>query len=133
MKAAQGNPRRVQGGMVLLEVIIALMIFAVVSLGLVMALNQSFGAAQARNQADTAARGLRNQLVLLHAGPLTPGSRDLPDDGSGTRYRLEVDPVPMSDQRKQPLLGLYRATITAQWKDGTHDESQSISELVYQP
>ena len=119
--------------MVLLEVIIALTIFAIVSLGLVMALNQSFGAAQSRNQADIAARGLRNQLVLLHAGPLAPGSRDLPDDGSGTRYRLEVDPAPMNDQRQQPLLGLYRATITAHWKDGNRDESQSVSELVYQP
>ena len=121
--------------MVLLEVLLALTIFAIVSLGLVMALNQSFGAAEDRNQADAVARGLRNQLVLLHGGPLAPGSRELPVDpaASETRYRLEVSAVPMSDQRKQPLLGLYRATITAQWKSGDRVEQQSISELVYQP
>ena len=120
-------------GMVLLEVMIALTIFAIVSLGLVVALNQSFDAGRDRNQADWAARGLRNQLALLHAAPLAPGSRDLPDDGSGTAYSLEVDPVPMTDQRKQPLLGLYRATISAKWKDGKQVQTQSVSELVYQP
>lgn len=125
--------RQARGGMVLFEVIIALTIFAVVSLGLVVALDQSFGAAQDRNQADKAARGLRNQLALLHGGPLAPGTRDLPDDGSGTTYSLEVDPVPLTDQRKQPLLGLYRATISAKWKDGKQVETQSVSELVYQP
>jgi prepilin-type N-terminal cleavage/methylation domain-containing protein len=120
-------------GMVLLEVIIALTIFAVVSLGLVLALNESFSAAQDRNAADAVARGLRNQLVLLRAAPLAPGDRDLPDDGSGTTYHLDIAPEPMLDQKKQPVLGLYRATINAQWKRDGHAEKQEISELLYQP
>jgi prepilin-type N-terminal cleavage/methylation domain-containing protein len=133
MNAPRFHRRKARRGMVLFEVIIALTIFSVVSLGLVVALDQSFGAAEDRNQADRVARGLRNQLTLLHAGPLAPGARDLPDDGSGTIYNLEVDPVPMLDQRKQPLPGLYRATLSAKWKDGGQVETQSISELVYQP
>jgi type II secretory pathway component PulJ len=119
--------------MVLLEVIIALTIFAVVSLGLVVALNESFNAAQDRNAADAAARGLRNQLALLRAAPLAPGDRDLPDDGSGMNYHLIVAPEQMTDQKKQPVLGLLRATITARWKRDGRVESQEISELVYQP
>ena len=119
--------------MVLLEVIIALTIFAVVSLGLVIALNESFSAAQDRNAAADAARGLRNQFALLRAAPLTPGDRDLPDADSGMTYHLAVAPEPMSDQKKQPVLGVYRATLTAHWKRDGHVEEEQISELVYQP
>jgi type II secretory pathway component PulJ len=119
--------------MVLLEVVIALTIFAVVSLGLVIALNESFSAAQDRNAADASARGLRNQLALLRAAPLAAGDRDLPDDGSGMTYHLTIAPEQMNDQKKQPVLGLLRATITAHWKRDGQVESQEISELIYQP
>jgi len=121
--------------MVLLEVLLALTIFAVVSLGLVMAISQSLDAAQDRNQVDLALRGMQNQLALLHGDPLVPGSRDLPGDGGagGTLYHLDVEAVPMMDQRKQPMLGIYRATITATWKSGHQAEKRSISQLVYQP
>jgi type II secretory pathway pseudopilin PulG len=121
------------GGMVLLEVVIALTIFAMVSLGLVIALDESFGAAKDRNVADQAARGLRNQLALLHGATLAPGERDLPDDGSGMSYSLAVAPEPMNDQKKQPVLGVYRATLIATWKRDGQVEKQEISELVYQP
>ncbi len=133
MNASRFQRRPARGGMVLFEVIIALSIFAVVSLGLIIALDHSFDAAEDRNVADKAARGLRNQLALLHAGPLNPGASTLPDDGSGTTYHLDVEPAPMTDQRKQPLLGLYLATITATWKEGKAVETQSVSQLVYQP
>jgi prepilin-type N-terminal cleavage/methylation domain-containing protein len=124
---------RARRGMVLLEVVIALTIFAVVSLGLVTALDHSFSAAEDRNAADAVARGLRNQLALLRAAPLVPGGRDLPDDGSGMTYHLDVAPDPMTDQKKQPVLGIYRATLTAQWKRDGRVETQQISELFYQP
>ncbi len=133
MNLARFQERKGRRGMVLIEVIIALTIFAMVSLGLIVALDQSFGAAQDRNQADKAAQGLRNQLTLLHAGRLLPGTHDLPDDGSGTTYQLVVDPVVMTDQHKQPLPSLFRATIQATWKEGTRTETQSVSQLVYQP
>jgi prepilin-type N-terminal cleavage/methylation domain-containing protein len=132
MKPHSSNPC-LQHGFVLLELMIALTIFAVLSLGLVTALNESFHAAQDRNAADRAARGLRNQLALLRSAALAPGDHDLPDDGSGMAYHLKVAPESMEDQKKQPVLGIYRATITAQWKSDGLVEKQQISELVYQP
>lgn len=131
MKAHSLRSRR--RGFVLLEVMIALCIFAVLSLGLVTALSESFRAAEDRNTADQAARGLRNQLALLRGAPIAPGERDLPDDGSGTTYHLAVAPEPMLDQKKQPILGVYRATIFAQWKSGGQVEKRQLWELVYQP
>jgi prepilin-type N-terminal cleavage/methylation domain-containing protein len=120
-------------GMVLLEVLAALTLFAVVSLSLVIALNESMGAAKDRNLADAARRGLANQLSILRGAPLTPGEQDLPDDGSGFLYHCKIEPEPMQDQKKQPVLGIYRATITVKWKSEGHAEDRSVSELLYQP
>src|SRR5271156_5042787 len=88
-------------GMTLLEVMIALTIFTTVAFSLVIALDSSFDAAGARNEIDAAMRGLDNHLALLHQGRVLPGETDLPDDGSGIRYRQEVVPQQMLDQKKQ--------------------------------
>jgi prepilin-type N-terminal cleavage/methylation domain-containing protein len=120
-------------GMVLLEVLAALTLFAVVSLALVVALNESMDAAKDRNLADAAMRGLANQLSLLRSAPLTPGDQDLPDDGTGLAYHVRVVPEQMQDQKKQPVLNIYRATITVSWKSDGQAEDREVSELVYQP
>jgi type II secretory pathway pseudopilin PulG len=119
--------------MVLLEVIVALTIFALVSLGLVVALSKSFDAAKDRNAADAAVRGVRNQFALLRGTTITPGVQDVPVDGSGMTYHIEIAPEPMQDQKKQPVIGMYRATITAQWKQGGDTEKRQISQVFYQP
>jgi prepilin-type N-terminal cleavage/methylation domain-containing protein len=133
MNVQRLNQRGGRNGMVLLEVIIALTIFALVSLGLVTALDKAFGIARDRNAADESARGMSNQLALLHATPLSPGEKDLGADASGISYHLSIAPEPMLDQKRQPVVGIYRATITASWKRDGHAETRTISELVYQP
>ena len=131
----EGSNQLAESGMVLLEVLMALTVFAVVSLGLVMALDQSLDAATDRNRADEATRGLRNQMELLQGSVLIPGSRELTGNVGpvGAVYRLEVQAVPLTDQRKQPLLGLYRATVTAEWQADHRVERRAISQMVYQP
>ncbi len=120
-------------GVVLLEVIIALTIFALVSLGLVAALTGCFDVEKDRDMADKVARGLRNQFALLRGGPLSPGEQDVPLDANGMTYRISINPEPMQDQKKQPVIGMYRATITAQWQvEGKADQRQ-MSEIIYQP
>lgn len=126
-------PRSTRHGMVLLEVLMALTLFSVVSLALVVALDKSMDVAGDRNRTDAAVRGLSNQLALLHLGPLTPMDQDLPGDGSGLTYHVKVVPEPMTDQKKQAILGLFRATVTVQWKSGGQMESREVSELFYQP
>ena len=120
-------------GMVLLEVVIALTIFALVAFSLVAALNSSFDAAMDRNEIDVAIRGLENQMTLLHAAPLLLGERDLPDDGSGILYHLVVAQEQMLDQKKQPVPNMYRATITATWKSRGQPRERDVTELIYQP
>jgi type II secretory pathway pseudopilin PulG len=109
MKTTVAIARKGSGGMVLLEVIVALTIFALVSLGLVVALSKSFDAAKDRNAADAAVLGLRNQFALLRGTTITPGVQDV------------------------PVIGMYRATITAQWKQDGSIEKRQLSQVFYQP
>jgi type II secretory pathway pseudopilin PulG len=127
------GPGRARGGMVLLEAIIAMAVFATVVVGLVLALDASLDAAKARNEADAAIRGLENQMELLHAGRVNPVDKDLDDDGSGLTYHLTIEPEQMQDQKNQPVAGMYRATVTVKWGSGKDSNERSLSELIYQP
>ena len=120
-------------GMALFEVMIALTIFAMVAFSLVVALSGSMDAAQKRGEIDAALLGLQNQLALIHASPLIPVDKDLPDDGSGIGYHLTIETMAMQDQKSQPLTGMYRVTVRAKWTSLRQSEDRSLSELVYQP
>ncbi len=125
--------RKGSHGMVLLEAIIAMTVFAMVVVGLVLTLDAALNAAKERNEIDMANRGLQNQMALVHAGRLNPMDKDLPDDGSGYTYHLQIEPEQMQDQKHQPVAGMYRTTITVKWKSGKEEEDRSLSELMYQP
>jgi len=124
------HPRQ---GMVLLEVIMALLVFTIVAFSLVEVLDSSFNAALSRNEIDVAVRGLNNQLALLHGARLQPQDLDLPDDGSGYTSHLSVTQEQLFDQKRVPLPNMYRATLTVTWKSHGQTEDRSVSELVYQP
>ncbi len=125
--------RRARGGMVLLEVVIALTIFTMIAFSLVMALQSAFDAAMDRNEIDVAVRGLNNQLALLHSARLITGDQDLPDDGTGILYHETVAVEQLQDQKNLPLQNMYRATITATWTSRGQTEQRDVTELIYQP
>jgi prepilin-type N-terminal cleavage/methylation domain-containing protein len=130
MKARVKTNRR---GMVLLEVMMALAIFAVVAFSLVVALYSAFDAAEDRNHVDVALRGLDNQLALLHSARVLPGEQDAPDDGTGVAYHISITQEQMQDQKKQPVPNMYRATITATWTARNQPYERDVSALIYQP
>jgi hypothetical protein len=125
--------RPARRGMVLFELVIALTVFTLVAFTLVIALDTAFNVAMQRNQIDTATRGLENQVALLHAQQLLPEDKDLDDDGSGILYHRTIQPEQVFDQKKQPLAGLLRVTITAKWNSAGQPYERHVSELVYQP
>jgi hypothetical protein len=125
--------RATNGGMVLLEVVTALFIFTLVAFSLVIALNTSFEAATNRNEIDVAMRGLQNQMASLHGFRLNLGQTNIPDDGSGVAYLVDVEAEQMNDQKGQQVPNMYRATITATWKSQGQPEERDVSELMYQP
>lgn len=134
MNALPFSIRRRSGrGAVLFELIIALTVFTLIAFSLMMALSTAFSVAKLRNQVDAATQGLENQLALLHSAQLFPEDKDLDDDGSGILYHRTIAPESVFDQKKQPLAGYLRVTITAKWSSGGQDYLRQVSELIYQP
>jgi len=125
--------RRSRRGMVLMEVVMALVIFTLVAFALVEALQSAFDAAMERNEVDVAIRGLENQMALLHQTRVQPGETDAPDDGSGVLYHIVISQEQMQNQKHQPVPNMYRATITATWKSHGQPDERDVSELIYQP
>ncbi len=126
------SPRRADG-MVLLELIVALTVFALVAFALVGALDAGMTVAGERDQIDAATRGLSNQLARLQVGRVDPVNRDVPAGADGIAYHLTVAPALLRDQHDELLSGLYRATVTASWRAEGREEDRSVSELIYQP
>jgi type II secretory pathway component PulJ len=127
------NPRSSSRGMVLLEVIIALTIFAGVAFSLVMALDAATEAATDRNQVDAVTLGLQNQMAQISATRLATMQRDLPDDGSHIAYHLEIGPEPLRDDARKTFQGFYRITLRATWRADNRTEDRALTQLVYQP
>ncbi|MCE0484270.1 MAG: type II secretion system GspH family protein [Methylacidiphilales bacterium] len=125
--------RHGQRGMVLVEVIAALTIFALVAFSLVKTLDAALDAAKSRLEIDAAMRGLENQMALLHSGPISATDRDLPDDGSGLTYHVTIQPAQFQDQKKQIVASMFRVTITVKWTTDEGPDDRSVSELIYQP
>jgi hypothetical protein len=120
--------------MVLFELMIALFVFTTAAFALVLALDRCFDAADNRNQIDTAIRGLNNQMALLHGTRIMPGETDAPDDGTGVAYHVSVtQEQELRDQKGLPIPNMYRATITASWKNRNELETRAVSELIFQP
>jgi type II secretory pathway component PulJ len=120
-------------GMVLLEVVIALTVFACVAFSLVVALNAATSAATDRNEVDAATVGLENNMAQVTGTRLATTTRDLPGDGSSIAYHLEVEPQVLQDDERKSFAGFYKVTLSATWKSGSESESRDLSELVYQP
>ena len=124
---------RSRSGMVLMEVMFALSIFAVAAMALIIALDSTFDAAADRTRIDLAIRGLENQITLLHSGRLQVSEQDMPDDGTGILYHVAITQEQMKDQKGQQVPNMYRVTVTAKWHAHGVDDQREVSELIYQP
>jgi len=109
-----------------------LTIFTMVAFSLIVALNAAMDAAMARNQIEAAMQGIDNQLTLLRGARIVMVDKDLPDDGSGILYHVFVRPEQVQDQQKRPVVGLYRATVTAKWNLNGTPEDRAVSLLLFQ-
>ena len=95
-------------GYVLLEIIIALTVFAVVVTGLASALHSSLDAANLLRRQAAIRRGLESILVEAKA---KPKREEMPmtykDDALGVEFRSELEELKWVNRRRRPVKGLY--------------------------
>ena len=115
----------------LLEVLVAMGIFALAVLGLLHALNVTVDTARDIQRQKEIRRNLESRVARLSGNPLNPFSST--DEQKGVLYTEEVRPEPLKSRDLAILSGYWIVKVRAEWRDGADSRSWSIFHLVWNP
>jgi hypothetical protein len=133
------NVRRVsvcrQGGFVLLEIVMALGLFALVAVGMTQALDQIAQTSTLARQEAQLLRALDSALAeVVHQPELVKSRYDFPRSGDGIDVAAVVEKVELRTREKAILDHMYRIQVDAWLKDGAQEVlRRSIETYVYSP
>ncbi|HEY8903169.1 MAG TPA: type II secretion system protein [Chthoniobacterales bacterium] len=113
----------------LLEVLVAVGVFAFAALGLLGALESALDGARATQQQSMVREGLSNRLASLSVGSLRPLQND--DTENGVAYHEKVDREEVQNADGVILRGFWRISVKADWSDSRGPQSWTVSHLVY--
>lgn len=121
-------------GFTLLEVMLAVMIFAIAVLGLLTALQSSVDAANSFNREAAVTVALQSRLVEIEQGEFPgPGvEREGPDE-MGVVYTRSIEPLTLHNRHGRTLPRLYRVQITAAWGSEEDEDNLTAEVYVYRP
>ena len=123
-----------RGGFVLLEMIIALTVFAVVVTGLATVLHSSLDSANLLRRQASIRRGL--EAILVEAKTKTKREEmviSYRDDSLGTEFRSELQELKWVNRRRQPVKGLYILRSLATDLHTAKVVNNSAEVYVYRP
>ena len=115
----------------LLEVLVAMGIFALAVLGLLHALNVTVDTARDIARQKEIRRNVESRIACLSGVTLNPFSATTED--SGVRYTEEVRPEPIKSQNLTVIPGYWIVKVQADWRDGADERSWSVSHLIWNP
>ncbi|WP_133794039.1 type IV pilus modification PilV family protein [Prosthecobacter fusiformis] len=124
---------RVPGGYILLELVIALSMFAIGVLGLARALNTSMEVANILNKDQRVRIGMRSFLEEVRRKPLNEMSTTYTDVAIGVTYTSAVERVALTTTRGEILEDLYNLKIVATFVAGNDQQEESVDVYVYKP
>jgi len=121
---------RRQKGFTLLEVLLALGVFALAAVGLVVAIDTALRAALAVRERSMARRELESRIACCLADPPEQAKRVLtPDQNHGVRVEETVVPWPMKAGDGREVTGMKKLTIIT----GSGDSAEKAEILLYRP
>ncbi len=118
-----------RGGFTLIEVLMAVGIFAFAAMGLMIALGSTLDGAQETQREASVRDGLANRLASLSVGPLRPLSSD--DHEAGVKYHMEVQREEVTNATKTILRGFWRLRVRADWGPQNSPQTWEVSHLIY--
>jgi Tfp pilus assembly protein PilV len=124
---------RTRGGYILLELIIALSMFAIGVLGLAQTLNTSMEVANILNKDQRVRIGLRSFLEEVRRKPLNEMSANYVDVATGVTYTSSVERVALTTTRGEVLSDLYNLKVVATFVAGSEQQEESVDVYVYKP
>jgi len=133
---------RKRRGFLLLEVILALMVFSIAATGFAVALRRTADLAVLSQKKVKITRILESALIAAMSMPtMTEGvTTDVVDEMKEFSMEIdtEVKALPdLQNQDGQPLQNMYRVTVTAHWTESGQEQVQDATTwrygLLYQP
>ena len=122
------------GGFVLLEMIIALTIFAVVVTGLATVLHSSLDSANLLRRQASIRRGLEAILVEAKTKPKREEMViTYKDEALGIEFRSELEELKWVNRRRKPIKGLYILRALATELQTAKPVNNSAEVYVYRP
>ncbi len=132
VRAPAGVTRmRDAGGYILLELIIALSMFAIGVLGLARALNTSMEVANILNKDQRVRIGMRSFLEEVRRKPLSEMSASMTDEPTGVTYTSSIERVALTTTRGDVLSDLYDLKVVATYTVGSEQREESVDVYVY--
>ena len=130
---ARCQPRENRQGYVLLEMIIALTVFAIVATGLASALHSSLDASNMLRRQASIRRGLEAILVESKAKPKRDEMRmTYRDEALGVEFHSELEELKWINRRRQPVKDLYiLRAVAVDLRQGKVNDTAEV--YVYRP
>lgn len=131
--ALRALPSALRPGYILLELIIALAIFAIGVLGLARSLNSSMEVANILNKDQRVRIGMRSFLEEIRRKPLNEMSVSTTDALLGVTYTSSAEPVALTMTRGNTMQDMYNLKIIASYVVGSEQREESVDVYVYKP
>ncbi len=123
------NRRALVRAFTLLEVLMAVGIFALAAMGLMLALEATLDGARATQREADVRAGLANRLARLAVGPPRAGRSE--DKENGITYTAEMDREEVTNSQRTILRGFWRLRVTADWATSDGPQKWTVSHLIY--
>jgi Tfp pilus assembly protein PilV len=120
-------------GYILLELMIALTIFAISVLGLARALNTSMEVANILNKDQRVRLGMRSFLEEVRRKPLEQMAASFTDAQSGVTYASAVERITLTTTQGSTLNDLYELKVVASYLVGMETRQETVSIYVHKP
>ncbi|HWB59413.1 MAG TPA: hypothetical protein VG733_07975 [Chthoniobacteraceae bacterium] len=133
MKTFSHRHAGARGGYILMEVMLAVAIFALAGVSLMILLSESISAGTRVQRETRIVWNLESRLNEARLGQLVAGSGTSVPDADGVVYVTDVDVLNLKNQKEQSLAGLYDLKVTAHWKEENLARDMEARTYVYRP
>lgn len=122
------------GGYILLEAVLALMIFAIAITGLVRALNSTLDVTNAFERDAMARQALRSFAAEVQVETdIRSMNREEFDEVRDIRFTSEVEQLPLASEGRRPLSNMYELTVTATYNTASGERQEVLQVYLHRP
>lgn len=120
-----------ESGLLLLEVMLAVLIFSLAAVSLAVALNESLDAfADIRRESEVRIQ-LQSALAEATGQKLAIGKEKLKLGNGRVVYSREISLLNWQNEKKEPINNLYQVVIYADWQEGDRKIQREAQQYVF--